>query len=269
MNTEYKVFVATMVCMVMCCQACGDKRNAEPCYKGIPHYEEDDMIEQYCYQMDNSICLEEREFGKKSDDQEEEAFVCRCGYVPLHSLECGEGYGDHSVCCVYSSHVSPDKCVTPGHDLNCSELGKAGCCECLKEVSVRSATYFPLSYVSMDNPLCLKRTGQRTCTACGDGECQELWEDECNCPEDCDGRRKTLCGSGHQDCPDGTFCLFPDETCGIGVDGICMPFAKCDEQYKMSTDEPVCGCNNVTYDWICAMWEAGTPLQHTGACTSQ
>lgn len=82
--------------------------------------------------------------------------------------------------------------------------------------------------------------------------------------KDRDGTCEPVCGGPEGiPCADGTYCEFPEGTCG-GVDltGVCRPIpGPCPENF-----DPVCGCDGVTYSNDCERSRAGVSLQRRGPC---
>lgn len=64
-------------------------------------------------------------------------------------------------------------------------------------------------------------------------------------------------------CVDGLYCQFEEGTCGAADQtGLCLPIPQiCTEQF-----EPVCGCDDQTYDNECFAAAAGVSIVSRGAC---
>ena len=89
----------------------------------------------------------------------------------------------------------PDKninsdCAKEGEDGPNGSLGPNDpnkdivCCEGLTLIST-GIEYDPTSEYADENG-CLIMVGSGTvCSACGNGNCEDDWENKCNCPEDC------------------------------------------------------------------------------------
>jgi hypothetical protein len=69
-------------------------------------------------------------------------------------------------------------------------------------------------------------------------------------------------GEGGATCPSGDFCNPPIGVCTSGAAGHCTtPPAVCS-----TLQDPVCGCDGVTYDNACKAAVAGVAVNHFGAC---
>ena len=92
---------------------------------------------------------------------------------------------------------------------------------------------------------------------CVGADCDELYDtfEECqaDCQYECNSRDTAT------PCPDGMYCQAPNNGCG---GGFCSP-APADCQRG---GNPVCGCDGVTYDDICDLWEAGVAVAEFDAC---
>lgn len=77
-----------------------------------------------------------------------------------------------------------------------------------------------------------------------------------NCEERCGG----IIGL---ECPEGELCIFPPHSCDVqDAIGVCVtPPDACPEVY-----DPVCGCDDVTYDNACFATMAGVSIDHRGPC---
>ncbi|RME44763.1 MAG: hypothetical protein D6795_17410 [Deltaproteobacteria bacterium] len=71
------------------------------------------------------------------------------------------------------------------------------------------------------------------------------------CPQECESNR---------DCARGEYCAF--ET------GVCAPPGVCQERPEACTEiyDPVCGCDEETYDNACFAAMAGVSILHEGEC---
>ncbi len=75
------------------------------------------------------------------------------------------------------------------------------------------------------------------------------------------------CGNDNE-CSEGQFCSFVDEAaCGSVAAGMCKakPIG-CDPD---APEEPVCGCDGVTYENACKAAYHGTSVEHDGECVSE
>ncbi len=79
------------------------------------------------------------------------------------------------------------------------------------------------------------------------------------------GRCEKICGGfAGNTCNDDEFCKFPEGVCNDAVDhtGICVPIpGECPQIH-----DPVCGCDNVTYDNECYADRARVSVLHRGEC---
>lgn len=95
---------------------------------------------------------------------------------------------------------------------------------------------------------CPQYIAQGTCAVVGDN---------CTC-------RTSACGGiGGMECPSNYLCDFRDPTCStVDLGGVCVP----GPEVCPGGDDPVCGCNGVTYPNDCSRLQAGATLAHTGPC---
>ena len=95
------------------------------------------------------------------------------------------------------------------------------------------------------------------CECVGD-DCDELFDNYDECAAEC----KQPCNSTDDPtpCPDGQYCQAPNNGCGAGY----CTAAPVDCQRG---GNPVCGCDGVTYDDICDLWEAGVAVAEFNSCS--
>lgn len=82
----------------------------------------------------------------------------------------------------------------------------------------------------------------------------------------CTGGSGAVCGTrGAPECPDGEYCLFPEDSqCGAADEG-----GRCTIKLQVCTLEfnPVCGCDGMTYGNMCQAASAGTSVASQGECS--
>ena len=93
---------------------------------------------------------------------------------------------------------------------------------------------------------------------CVGADCDQLFDTWDDCAAEC----KQACNSTDDPtpCADGMYCQAPNNGCGAGY----CTAAPADCQRG---GNPVCGCDGVTYDDICDLWEAGVGVAEFNACT--
>ncbi len=157
------------------------------------------------------------------------------------------------------------------------------CCEGLSAIAV--AEWDPAG-------MCMIASDVFICAACGNGFCEEEWENPCNCPMDCEENQECLgegeMGSGMlpggpQCCPglatigveeydpetgmcmmmmDVFLCsLCGNGSCEEGWENLCNCPADCDSEVP----EPVSLCSDTGGQWTncgsgCGPWSCGTPI---------
>jgi len=89
---------------------------------------------------------------------------------------------------------------------------------------------------------------------------------------ECEARYLTRCGPGTaapcrsvSECAVGEFCHFPfEDPCGAaGATGTCRPTG-C--QQLSTRDEPVCGCDGISYVTACSAWRSRSAIAYDGPC---
>jgi hypothetical protein len=79
---------------------------------------------------------------------------------------------------------------------------------------------------------------------------------------ECTGVGSACGGSSGVTCADGQFCKRADGACAADSEGVCTASpASCP-----AVNEPVCGCDNITYSNSCYADAAGVAVSATGAC---
>lgn len=63
-------------------------------------------------------------------------------------------------------------------------------------------------------------------------------------------------------CGFGMYCDYPDDMCGEGLNGTCMPSS----DFCPAIFDPHCGCDGVTHGNVCEAGGAGTDVAHPGPC---
>ena len=102
------------------------------------------------------------------------------------------------------------------------------------------------------------------CTECGDGSCGPF-ENKCNCPEDCSPvpPPPLECYPAFPDCPENSYCKLPQGQCyQEGAWGMCTVIPELCTWIM----NPVCGCDQVTYDNECLMESAQQSMDYPGSC---
>ncbi len=126
-------------------------------------------------------------------------------------------------------------------------------------------------------------TGSGVCYFSGDEPCPPTYDPECGCDgvtysNYCvriaagvslahEGECSSVeCGVNSPPCPEGSFCEYPEGTCGLlSFDGVCIDFPNmCPEYYS-----PICGCDSQTYTNDCYRQSAGVSACHRGECPEQ
>jgi hypothetical protein len=108
--------------------------------------------------------------------------------------------------------------------------------------------------VKWDGTQCYAIAG---CECVGD-DCDRLYDSFEACQADC----QQACSSSDTPtpCPDGMYCQAPNNGCGAG-------YCTATPVDCQRGGNPVCGCDGVTYDDICDLWEAGVAVAEFNACT--
>jgi hypothetical protein len=107
---------------------------------------------------------------------------------------------------------------------------------------------------------CVSGKCEPTCEQvyCGNGSCEpEFGESRTSCPTDCED----YCFK-NDDCLEGSFCEYPD--------GQCKAPGKCQRKPVRCSDtnDPVCGCDDQTYQNSCMAGMAGVSILALGECPS-
>jgi len=76
------------------------------------------------------------------------------------------------------------------------------------------------------------------------------------------GACEQACTSNADTCPDGSFCQFPNGTCG-SEPGVCMDIP----DFCPAIFAPVCGCDGNTYGNACEASAAGVSVEFSGPCS--
>jgi len=78
------------------------------------------------------------------------------------------------------------------------------------------------------------------------------------------GGDTSVCGPNAGSCASDQYCDYPDDRCGDGQTGTCQARpSSCP-----AVVDPVCGCDDTTYDNKCEAAAAGVDVQHQGRCNS-
>ena len=157
---------------------------------------------------------------------------------------------------IMNNSDDPGNCSNEGEMVYISnEFGNTECCNNLP-VLEWGCDYRPLYY---DGSLGI-------CSdQCGDGDCNSLLEDECNCSEDCGGSPDNEKKENGEACSNSDKCKsgFCEREAGCNqLSGYCA--AK--PEQCMTLEDPVCGCDGETYSNACVANMNGENIDYEGEC---
>ena len=112
------------------------------------------------------------------------------------------------------------------------------------------------------------RDGYPECCAKDRGNCPINTVPDCECESISCNPQCTWHGvDDYEGCSGDKICVITSGDCALGIDpveGFCFsPPSVCT---LMCIYDPVCGCDNVSYDNACNAYATGVNIQHTGCC---